>query len=239
VFSRSRFATRRSFHVATACFNKGKNSGYAVDDLADAHAKIGAILGLAGAPTFTKGTNVIELIKKDHATVKSLYEQYKNTQDKAKKQELAWTITKEVVQHSEIEQMLVYPLLNMRGAKEEGAKLQERSLAEHQQVRELLYDLDQTKVDDPSHPQKLKAAVEAVLQHVKEEEGEVLPLIQKHYSSDELGALGSSFETHKYTAPTRPHPSAPMQGPAAAVAGMTAKVADLARDAYRNTTEKK
>lgn len=216
-----------------------KDAAASVDSIKDAHAKIGGILGLAGAPTFTKGENVIKLIKEDHAAVKSLYDQYNATQDKAKRQEYAWKLTKELVQHSEVEQMLVYPLLNMRGAKAEGAKLQERSLNEHQHVRELLYTLDQTKIDDPSHPQKLKAAVDAVLEHVKEEEGEVLPLIEKHYNAEELSRLGSAFATHKLTAPTRPHPDAPAQGPLQAAAGMAAKVGDLARDAVRNVTEKK
>eukprot|EP01113_Clastostelium_recurvatum_P012503 TRINITY_DN1650_c0_g1_i1.p1 TRINITY_DN1650_c0_g1~~TRINITY_DN1650_c0_g1_i1.p1 ORF type:complete len:248 (+),score=56.67 TRINITY_DN1650_c0_g1_i1:176-919(+) len=206
--------------------------------LSSINSKIGGILGLAGAPTFGKGENVIDLIKKDHKTVESLYKQYNGTKDKSKRQEYAWQLTKELVQHSEVEQIIVYPLLKMRNTPN-GQHLHDRSLTEHQQVRDLLYDLDNTSIDDPSHPAKLKAVVEATLEHVKEEESEVLPLLAKEYTLDELQHLGAAFENHKLTAPTRPHPGAPMQGPLAAAAGMAAKPVDLARDALRNITEKK
>jgi len=193
---------------------------------------------LAGAPTFQRGENVINLIKKDHRTVDSLYDQYKSTKDPAKKQEYAWTLTKELVQHSEVEQLLVYPLLKMRDGSQ-GQHLHDKSLDEHQHIRELLYDLDNTKVDDPSHPKKLEAAVKAVQEHVKEEESKVLPEIEKKFSAEELERVGSAFETHKYTATTRPHPSAPLQGPFAAAANIASKPIDMARDAIRHVTEKK
>jgi len=222
--------------------SSGKDKIDTSDTLSDINAKLGGLLGLAGAPTFTKGENVIDVIKSDHRKVDKLYEEYKGTKDVKKQQELAWTITKELVQHSEVEQMLVYPLLKLRGEKAASGtnqKLHDRSLEEHQEIRELLYDLDNTKVDDPSHPGKLKKAIAAVQEHVKEEESEVLPIIEKNYTLEERQRLGKAFEDHKYTAPTRPHPSAPMQGPGAAMAGMAAKPIDLARDAIRNVTEKK
>jgi len=228
--------------AAFGTIEKGINTQGTISDL---NSRIGGILGLAGAPTFTRGKNVIEVIKTDHQTVKDLYEKYQNTEDIGKRQEYAWTLTKELVEHSEVEQLLVYPLLKMRcdkqagGGAENAQHLHDRSLQEHQEIRELLYDLDQTKVDDPSHATKLKTAVDAVLQHVKEEESEVLPLIEANYSLEERERLGQAFQHHKYTAPTRPHPSAPLQGPFAAMAGMASKPLDLARDAIRNITEKK
>eukprot|EP01112_Ceratiomyxa_fruticulosa_P014265 TRINITY_DN4072_c0_g1_i1.p1 TRINITY_DN4072_c0_g1~~TRINITY_DN4072_c0_g1_i1.p1 ORF type:complete len:262 (-),score=74.91 TRINITY_DN4072_c0_g1_i1:188-973(-) len=205
--------------------------------VSDINSKIGGILGLQGAPLFVKGDNVIDIIKNDHRTVEELYEKYKSAKDTAKKQELAWTITKELVQHSEVEQIIVYPLLKMRDTPD-GQHLHDRSLSEHQEIRELLYALDQTKVTDPSHPAKLKAAIEAVIEHVKEEESEVLPLIEKEYTLEERQYLGAAFQFHKYGTVTRPHPSAPLQGPFAAMVGMATKPIDLARDLYRSTTEK-
>ncbi len=46
--------------------------------VADLNAKIGGILGLYGAPTFTRGENVLRLIKSDHRQVEKEYEAYKN-----------------------------------------------------------------------------------------------------------------------------------------------------------------
>lgn len=207
--------------------------------LADLNAKIGGILGLAGAPTFTRGENVIKLITKDHREVEAEYEKYKKTTDKKVKQEAAWNITKMLVQHAEVEQMLVYPLLKMRNIGNNGQSEHDRSLNEHQECRELLYKLDNTSIDDPSHASKLDAVMKANSEHVAAEEKDVLPLIEKNYTAEELERVGSAFTTHKYTAPTHPHPSAPMQGPLAAVAGMAAKPLDLARDAARKVTTQK
>ena len=203
-----------------------------MNTLAEAHAKIGGILGLAGAPTFTKGENVIDLIKKDHRKAESTYKQFQQETDNKKKEELARSLIKDLVQHAEVEQMLVYPLLKMRDTNAD--QIHDRSLHEHQEVRELLYAADQTNFSDPSFSTKLKAAMDANNKHVEEEEKDTLPLLEKKYNLDELQRLGSAFETHKYTAPTHPHPSAPMQGPAAAAAGMAAKVGDLARDAVHS-----
>jgi len=124
------------------------------------------------------------------------------------------------------------------GPSKDGEKIHDHALKEHQEIRELLYEVDNTKVDDPSHPEKLEKAMKAVTHHVEEEESELLPLIEKLYSVEELKKVGASFKVHKYTAPTRPHPSTPMQGPLAAAAGMMAKPIDLARDAVRNVVEK-
>eukprot|EP01103_Thecamoeba_quadrilineata_P001406 TRINITY_DN11253_c0_g1_i1.p1 TRINITY_DN11253_c0_g1~~TRINITY_DN11253_c0_g1_i1.p1 ORF type:complete len:246 (-),score=58.36 TRINITY_DN11253_c0_g1_i1:20-757(-) len=227
---------RRGFHSSSIFYNKSNID--TTGTVSDINTKIGGILGLAGAPTFQRGENVIDVIKRDHKTVESLYKQYKSTKDTAQRQEYAWTLTKELVQHSEVEQLLVYPLLKLRDC-QNGQEFHDRSLQEHQHIRELLYDLDNTKVDDPSHPQKLEAAVKATLEHVKEEESEVLASISKKYSVEELERVGAAFEAHKYTAVTRPHPSAPLQGPFAAAVNIATKPIDMARDALRNMTEKK
>jgi len=196
----------------------------------DLNAKLGGILSLKGAPTFTKGDNVIDLIKTDHRKVEQLYKDYTQTANKSRKAELKKDIIKDLVQHSEVEQMLVYPLLKMHNTPN-GQAIHDHSLSEHQQVRELLYKLDQTSLDDPTHDEKFSAAIKANDHHVAEEESTTLPLLSRHYTADELRYVGSAFVTHKYTAPTHPHPSAPMQGPIAAGAGMAAKAVDLARDA--------
>ena len=120
-----------------------------------------------------------------------------------------------------------------------GQELHDRSLDEHQHIRELLYKLDQTKIDDPDHSQRLEDAVKAVLEHVKEEESEVLPSIESKFNQEELERVGSAFEIHKYTAVTRPHPNAPLQGPFAAAVNIATKPIDIARDAIRGATEKK
>jgi len=216
--------------------NQGNQKGSQKIDtsgpISSLNSMIGGILGLAGAPTFQKGENVIDIIKSDHEKVEQLYKTYKEARTVSSRQEAARDYVKNLVQHSEVEQMLVYPLLKMRGEKENKQQVaHDRSLAEHQEIREMLYDLDQTAIEDPSHPMKFKKVMEAVKEHVKEEENEVLPTIKMLYTEEELQRLGNAFEKHKATAPTHPHPSAPMQGPLAAAAGMAGKGVDMLKDA--------
>jgi len=209
--------------------------------LSSANALIGGILGIAGAPTFQRGKNVIEVIKKDHEKVSAMYSQYESTTDIEQRRTLSHDIIKDIVQHSEVEQALVYPLLKYRvpqGRKDEDQFLHDRSLSEHQNIRELLYEVDHTDVDDASHPQKMKRAIDAVLEHVKEEETEVLPELEKNYTVEELERLGNAFEIHKNIAVTHPHPSAPLQGPFATAANLMTKPIDLARDAVENLASK-
>lgn len=120
-------ATRRLLFAHTTqqlVFKRNMNS------LKEMHAKIGGILGLAGAPTFTKGENVIDLIKKDHRKVESTYKEFLAINDNKKKEELARALIKDLVQHAEVEQMLVYPLLKMRDTNAD--QIHDRSLDEHQ-----------------------------------------------------------------------------------------------------------
>jgi len=210
--------------------------------MSNANSLIGGVLGLAGAPTFQRGENVIEIIKRDHRHFKNEHKSYKEATTLQSQQEHAWALVKAIVQHSEVEQLLVYPLLKMRGdydgSSEKGQELHDNSLAEHQFIRELLYKVDQTKVDDESYPLLLQRVMDEVEKHGEEEEDHVLPVIERNFKIDELERLGNAFEKHKATAVTRPHPSAPAQGPLAAAANIITKPLDLVRDAVRNATEK-
>jgi len=207
--------------------------------ISNANSLIGGVIGLSGAPTFKRGENVIQIIKRDHQFFKDEYAKYQAATSLRSRQEHAWALVKAIVQHSEVEQLLVYPLLKMRGEKErEGDFLHDNSLSEHQHIRELLDAVDQTDVDDVSYPKKLQDAMDAVTAHGDEEEQEVLPVIERNFKIEELERLGKAFEKHKATAVTRPHPHAPAQGPLAAAANILTKPIDLARDAIRDVTKK-
>ena len=114
--------------------------------------------------------------------------------------------------------------------------MHDHSLKEHQELRELLYQVDQTKVDDIAYPEKLKVAVDALFHHIVEEEAKVLPVIERHFTLEQRQRLGNAFEIHKVTAVTRPHPDAPLQGPFAAAANIVTKPFDKLRDAVRDAT---
>lgn len=196
-----------------------------------AASKFGEWVGLTGAPLFFKSDNVIDLIIADHKEAESLYEKYKTTTDQDEKQLIANNLVRVLVKHDECEQLLVYPLLREKIGGERGEQLYEKSLKEHQDHRELLYNVKCTSLKtDPEFDTKLKKAMDSVFHHVKEEEEEVLPLLREHVTEDELRYVGTSFKAHKPLTATRPHPGAPAQGYPAALANVVLKPIDMVRD---------
>lgn len=200
-------------------------------NVSEASSEFGETVGLTGAPTFTKSDNVIDLIKNDHAEAKELYAKYKETTAKEDKKKICSSLIKKLVQHDEVEQLLVYPLLREKIGGSVGEGHYERSLEEHQDHRNLLYQVKQSNIfTDENFDEKLDNAMTSVFDHVQKEESDVLPLLQQNVSEDDLKRVGASFKAHKYTAATRPHPSAPTQGYPAALANVLVKPFDLLAD---------
>ncbi|CEG62769.1 hypothetical protein CU097_010670 [Rhizopus azygosporus] len=199
--------------------------------ISKAASKFGEMVGKSGAPVFIKSDNVIDLIIHDHNEAKALYEKYKQTQDKDSKMSICNSLIKKLVQHDEVEQLLVYPLLREDIGGSVGEGHYERSLHEHQDHRNLLYNVKQSDIKtDANFDQKLDEAMKSVLDHVKVEESEVLPLLREKISEDTLKRVGASFKAHKATAVTRPHPDAPAQGFPAAAANVVTKPFDMLKD---------
>ena len=91
--------------------------------------------------------NAIELLKKDHKTVKSLLAKLMDTTERAIKtrSELLEKIRTEVSIHTTLEEELFYPAFNKAGAKDE-AKMVAEAKEEHRAVEELvLPDLFKTE----------------------------------------------------------------------------------------------
>jgi len=148
-------------------------------------------------------------------------------------------VIRELSIHSHIEEMHMYPVI--RGSIKNGDALIDRSLNEHQVVKEVLYDLDQFSSSLSAYPaswpafpfdriEKLKSNL---LQHIKEEEEEIFPQLQKNLPKERLVDLGKTLEEARASVPTRPHPSAPNQPPMMNVTGPMAAAYDKARDALR------
>lgn len=70
-------------------------------------------------------------------------------------------------------------------------------------------------------------------EHVKEEEGDDLPSLERAISGDETAKIARNFERTKMFAPSRSHPSAPDKPPFETVAGMLAAPVDRLMDLFR------
>ncbi len=140
--------------------------------------------------------DVIQLLKKDHKMVKSLFEEFENLKNNAgqKKSDLITQITQALTAHAQVEEELVYPaFMEQRSMKEQVNE----ALEEHHVTKMLLAELGELQPDDERYDAKVKVLCEYLMHHVKEEEKEMFPQAQKRLSAKHLAALGEEVETRR------------------------------------------
>jgi hemerythrin superfamily protein len=195
---------------------------------------------LAGSrmPTLARrrqSMDAIALLKKDHMTVKRLFERFERA--RSGKKEIAEKIVKELAIHSAIEEQIFYPAVRLKAKRsqmEEADKQVLEALEEHHVAKWLLSEID--KLDENAERFEAKVTVlrESILHHVKEEEGKLFRFARRLFSRDELVTLGKMMAKAKRMAPTRPHPRAPDQPPGNLVAGAAASLFDKGMDFMRD-----
>jgi len=177
------------------------------------------------------GKNVVQIIISEHSLVKSLFEKWNTTTDEANRKGIAYNLLKLLSTHSAKEEMAVYPVIRSRLPN--GPALADRALQEHQELKKVLYVLDSMNVTDTGFDSKLRTAIQLTLDHVAEEESELLPLLERTLSKDEMDKVTRDYTTYAAVAPTHPHPDAPNQPPANIAANTAAVPIDMARDIGR------
>ena len=174
--------------------------------------------------------DAITLLTKDHREVEQLFQRFEQVQGEQRRQ-VAESIIRELAIHSEIEKLHLYPTLR-EALGEEGQRLTEHSLEEHQRVEEALAELDRSLGGAATQPfaERMQTVVREVRQHVEEEEGEIFPKLRRALDLGRLNEMGARMEESKGRVPTHPHPSAPNQGVAHEVMGRAAGIVDRVRD---------
>ena len=177
--------------------------------------------------------DAIELLTGHHREVEQLWTQVQAAHvDGSEVQvQLAQEIVTILSQHDAIETQFLYPELRSAGG--EGQQLSDHSLDEHQQVRELLTDVDGKDVRDESVYSALAQCISNVMDHVAEEEQQIFPLLRRSVGQERLTELGEQMAAAMKMAPTHPHPTTPNNKIGATVAGAVSGVMDKARDAVR------
>ena len=147
------------------------------------------------------------------------------------RREIAETIIRELAIHSEIEKLHLYPTLR-ESLGEEGQRLSEQSLEEHQEIEEILAELDRSVAEASTQPfaERMRAVMRDVKQHVEEEENDIFPRLRRALDLARLEEMGERMGQAKGRVPTHPHPSAPSQGVAHEVMGRAAGIIDRVRD---------
>ncbi|MEU0372294.1 hemerythrin domain-containing protein [Streptomyces sp. NPDC006283] len=161
-----------------------------------------------------------------------MFEQIRDSAaDAGRRRELTGRMTIELVRHAVAEEEYLYPAV--RSHVEGGAQLADEALEDHALVERLLRDLEDTEPGQQEFEQTMTRLVEAVTEHVQDEEGRLFPLLRAACSTEHLNELGEKARAAKAEAPTRPHPAAPEKPPADKLLGPGAGLVDRARDMLR------
>ena len=143
--------------------------------------------------TDTKKTqhNAITLLKKDHQKVKQAFAQYEELGPYAfvHKKKLADQICAELTLHTQLEEEIIYPAF--REILSDEKDLLNEAKVEHDSAKVLIKEIQQMQADEELFDAKVKVLSEYIEHHVKEEEDEMFPLLQK--SDVDLALLGEKL----------------------------------------------
>jgi iron-sulfur cluster repair protein YtfE (RIC family) len=140
--------------------------------------------------------NALEMLKKDHETVKEILEQLEDTTERAtkKRNELFARLKEELTDHETIEEEIFYPALREH---EEAREIVNEAYEEHQLVDYVLEDMSELSPNDEAWSAKLSVAKENILHHIKEEEGEMFKRAREAFDKTELEDLAVQMEERK------------------------------------------
>ena len=158
----------------------------------------------------SKDQPIDRLIIGDHTLVRTIYDKFKMC---SRKEANEWRnqLIYEIARHSVSEELILYPLMRKRIP--EGEKWYQDSIQDHQKIKELLQEVQSMDPSSSDFGSKVDETMKVLLSHIDEEEIQLLPLIRKTFSEEELISAGNSFVRRKFIVPTRPHSSIPIDPP--------------------------
>jgi hemerythrin-like domain-containing protein len=135
--------------------------------------------------------HAISILKKDHDTVKELFDRFEKTDSDAEKEKIIARAVMELKIHATIEEEIFYPAVR----KEVGTDIMNEADEEHHVARVLIAELDSRGGGGSHRNAKFIVLAESVRHHIKEEENEMLP---KAKAADiDFEALGQTMLDRK------------------------------------------
>lgn len=143
--------------------------------------------------TNTEETNVVELLRKDHEKVKTLFRDFESTDEGKKKQQIVQQVIAELEAHAAAEEKIFYTAVK-KDSPDAAPNIAE-SLEEHHVMKFLLGELKDMSPDDERYDAKFTVLAENVKHHIKEEESE---LFSRARTGDlDLNDLGKKLQAAK------------------------------------------
>jgi hemerythrin superfamily protein len=170
---------------------------------------------------------IAELIV-DHREVDEMLTKLQREMSPEDRQDTMEHVISELVRHSVAEESYLYPAIQDRVPN--GKQIADKERADHQEVEELLKQLEGEDPHAPESRPTLMKLVADLHAHIADEENNLFPALRAVYSEQELRELGDKVRTAKKAAPTRPHPHAPRGEMARKTLGPMVGLVDRTRD---------
>ncbi|MGW0844891.1 hemerythrin domain-containing protein [Streptomyces sp. NPDC002787] len=177
-------------------------------------------------------SSVLVRQRRDHAEIDRLMELYRRGAGQEREQALK-NVVQLVFSHAFAEETVLWPAV--RRSVPDGEELTARVEEEHQQINDLVADIERLPPGDPEREDKVERAFALIRQDIRDEEDLLLPRLQDALDTAGLRRLGSLWETVRRTAPTHPHPVVPRRPPGNALLGVPLSLYDRVRDALGPT----
>ncbi|MCW2616973.1 MAG: Hemerythrin cation binding domain protein [Modestobacter sp.] len=133
-----------------------------------------------------------------------------------------------VFSHAFAEETVLWPVI--RRVLPDGDALTLQVEEEHQEVNELVTELETLGHDDPGRAERLARLVQVLREDVRDEEDVLFPRLQQALDATALRRLGLQWEVARRVSPTRPHPTVSRRPPGNALSGLPLTVLDRSRD---------
>lgn len=140
-------------------------------------------------------STIYEAIKKDHEHHRSLLEAIVNTQGDSAEREKAWNeFYYDVKSHAAAEEETFYSRLM---EKTEGQDDARHSVHEHQQLDDIMEDLNGMEMSSPGWLIRFKTLKEEYEHHMEEEENDIFSKAREVLTNDADGKIAGQFENRK------------------------------------------
>lgn len=173
--------------------------------------------------------DVLDLLMQEHREVEALLDQISQPEQNPNSRDIADRAIAMLVKHSVAEEMYVYPA--MVEYLENGEQEVDHDKREHQELEELLKQLEGLEPEEDGFAQCVSRIQEVLADHVSDEEDQQFPKMRRAIPAERLIELRGKVEMAEKVAPTRPHPEAPHSEMFHKLVGPGVGMVDRLRDA--------
>jgi hemerythrin superfamily protein len=143
--------------------------------------------------------NAVDMLKQDHRKISKLFAHFDRMP--ADDHDARGKTVKEIIQalreHAAIEEESFYPRVEEQAKANHTPEVAEEaceSAEEHEEINALLNDLDGLSAKDDAFGAKVALLKKTMRSHFREEEQDLLSVIEKNMDDDDLESLGSELE---------------------------------------------